>query len=1481
MFLFSFFMKLIHTMKGFYLVFIILISSLGYNASAQRSNGLTVEGTVTVEQGSVDGAVIEMYLNGRRLDNYGIGSNGKYKVELNYNNEFVLIFSRKNNFSQKVVVDTHVPQEVLQADPLFPPFPVNVKLFTEIAGIDKTFSENTVMKIYYSDKVDNFISDLFYNDAQIKHLIDQAIAQSQQIGREAGFLAGLTKAELAELKKEYDKLIKEAENEYNREEFLTALDGYKAANKIFPGEQYPKDRIAEINDLLGLLMVAEEMEQALNDRLRVLISQGDLQFEQKQYEEARASYQRALSIDPENNRAQLRLAEINDVLNNLQTDKEYKALITAADNSFDELLYAEARNIYSKALELKSNEKYPQQKIGEIDQILKQQALNAEKLKGYSESVFQAELNFEKQFYDKAISFYENALMHKPGDEPATRKIEEIKTLMSQLANQTLYDKRIKTADRAFKKEQYDEALLEYEEAAKLMPSEQHPLSRIKQINEIFAEQERLAAEAEAEKLRLAEAEKAAEKARLAAVEAEKENRYNNAVSRADSLFLLKKYEDSRKAYQAALQVMPEESLPEQRIKQIDELILQLAVVQEEYTAAVSRGDAAFRQESFEAAKTAFQEAHKVKPEENYPNNMISQIDSITETRERLVAEAEAEKLRLAAEAEAAEHARLAVQAAEKKKQFELIVLKADSLFQLKEYIDSKEVYLAALQLMPGENFPEQRIKEIEELLVEQAEIQQAYDAAVKRGDDALLQESHEIAKAAFMEATQVKPEETYPVEMISKIDSMIETSERLAAEAEAERVRLAAEEEAAEQARLAAVEAETERKYKQAVIRADSLFNLKEYESSLSAYRVAQQVKPAENLPEQRINEITELIAQLASVQQIYDAAVTRGNDAFSQELFEEAKTAYLDAQQAKPEESYPRELLAQIDSIVDAREKLAADAEAERLRLAAEAEAAEQERLAALEADKEKQFNQVITRADSLYKLNEYENSLSAYKAALQVKPEESLPQQRITEINELIVRIATAQQNYNDAVSRGDNAFRQESFEVAKAAFLEAQQIKPEENYPQEMLTQIDSTILTRERMAAEAEAERARLAAEAEAAEQARLAALKAEKEQQYIQAVFRADSLFNLKDYENSLLAYQLALQIDGEIPYPKQRIGEINKTLEEIDKARLEQEKLNKDYQDVISLADQQFNVNEFAEAKINYEKAIAIKPEESYPKDKIAKADLAIQQLELDNRYKSVILAADDLFQQELFTEAKTEYQNSLELKPDEGYPKDQIVKIDNLLKQLENKALAEQQAVAEMERRRMEIEKRQQAIQERQEINETGLNQMYKEYISLADGFFDNRNYNVSRAWYYKAWDIKQNETYPKRRIDEINKLVGSLQLSQRDRDYQQFVDLADSTFRENQLAVSRGWYNRALSIKPNEAYPKEQLQAIADLIAERMAGRSGTQFENFIKNAAEAMETKNYNVARYWYKQALELRPEDEETKEKLDEIQKALN
>ncbi len=1886
-------------MKKSYLKTVIFFISLlvpVFFANAQRSNGLAVEGKISVEEGSVEGAVIQMYKDGRRLDNYGVGASGNYKLELNYGHKFELIFSREGNFPQKIVVDTNLPRETAQTNPSYPPFPVNVNLFTEIEGIDRSFSENTILKIYYSSQVGNFISDLYYNDAQVKKLIDQAILQSQMIDKEADYLSRLTRAELAQLRKEYDQLLKEADEEYGKEKFLDALDGYKAANQVFPKEQYPKDRIAEINDLLGLMMVAEEMDKALADRFNTLIANADQFFDDQKYFEAGNSYNRALSIRPGDNHANQRVKEIDEIFKAQQIEQQYQDLIVRGNNALNEKLYNEALQIYTEASGLRPGETYPQQKVEEIGTLLAQlsaaqkayeeavaegdknfeteafskakaaydvaksakpgeaypvemvakidsiveararlaaaaekarlAAIEAQKDSSYNAAVAKADGLFGQKEYESARESYRAALELKPGETYPQQKVEEIGTLLAQLsAAQKAYEEAVAEGDKNFETEAFSKAKSAYNVAKSARPGEAYPVEMVAKIDSIVEARARLAAEAAA-----------AEKARLAAIEAQKDSAYNAAVAKADGLFGQKEYESARESYRAALEVKPGETYPQQKVEEIGTLLAQLSAAQKAYEEAVAEGDKNFETEAFSKAKAAYDVAKSARPGEAYPGEMVAKIDSIVETRARL-----------AAEAAAAEKARLAAIEAQKDSAYNAAVAKADGLFGQKEYESARESYRAALEVRPGETYPQQKVEEIGALLAQLSAAQKAYEEAVAEGDKNFGEEAFAKAKSAYNVAKSAKPGEAYPVEMVAKIDSIVEARARLAAESAAAekarlaaieaqkdsaynaavakadglfgqkeyesaresyraalevkpgetypqqkveeigtllaqlsaaqkayeeavaegdknfeteafskakaaynvaksarpgeaypgemvakidsiveaRARLAAESAAAEKARLAAIEAQKDSAYNAAVAKADGLFGQKEYESARESYRAALEVKPGETYPQQKVEEIGTLLAQLSAAQKAYEEAVAEGDKNFGEEAFSKAKAAYNVAKSARPGEAYPVEMVAKIDSIVETRARLAAEAAAAekarlaaieaqkdssynaavakadglfgqkeyesaresyraalevkpgetypqqkveeigtllaqlaaaqkayeeaiaegdknfeteafskakaaydvaksakpgeaypgemvakidsivgtRARLAAEAAAAEKARLAAIEAQKDSSYNAAVAKADGLFGQKEYESARESYRAALEVKPGETYPQQKVEEIGALLAQLSAAQKAYEEAVAEGDRNFGEEAFSKAKAAYNVAKSAKPGEAYPVEMVAKIDSIVGTRARLAAEAAAAekarlaaieaqkdssynaavakadglfgqkeyesaresyraalevkpgetypqqkveeigtllaqlsaaqkayeeavaegdrnfgeeafskaksaydvaksarpgeaypgemvakidsivetRARLAAEAAAAEKARLAAIEAQKDSAYNAAVAKADGLFGQKEYESSRASYRAALEVRPGETYPQQKVEEIGTLLAQLAAAQKEQDILNTNYNNAIKAADNFFKSEGYPQAKEGYQKALGYKPQEEYPLQKITEIDKILAQQKTDEEYRNIILAADGYFNTKSYPAAKSEYEKALNVKPEEQYPKSQIGKIEDILKREQERVLAEQQAAADLERRKEEIQKMQDEADKKDITNDAGLDALYNGYIQSADAYFDQKDYNTSRGWYYKALDVKPEESYPKGKIAEINNLVGNLLSSQKDKDYQGFIDLADSTFRNNQLAVARGWYNRALSVKPNEAYPKNQLKEIQKSIDERLANKSGELFNSNVKKAAEAFEAKNYSVARFWYKKALGLQPDDQDVKKRLLEIEEALH
>uniref|UniRef100_UPI0025E1BE19 hypothetical protein n=1 Tax=uncultured Draconibacterium sp. TaxID=1573823 RepID=UPI0025E1BE19 len=366
-------------------------------------------------------------------------------------------------------------------------------------------------------------------------------------------------------------------------------------------------------------------------------------------------------------------------------------------------------------------------------------------------------------------------------------------------------------------------------------------------------------------------------------------------------------------------------------------------------------------------------------------------------------------------------------------------------------------------------------------------------------------------------------------------------------------------------------------------------------------------------------------------------------------------------------------------------------------------------------------------------------------------------------------------------------------------------------------------------------------------------------------------------LFNTEAYENSRNEYRTALDIKPEESYPQQRIDEIDRIVREMAAAAAAQAELDRKYASLIMQADRFFNANSYGAAKDNYLEASALKTDEQYPKDKISEIDEILAQQAIDEKYRNVIVIADGHFRTQAYDDARLQYEIALGVKPDEQYPRSQIMKIDEIRENERRRVAAEQQAAADLQNRREQIAQMQEELDEQRILEESGLNVLYDEIIKKADAFFDVKQYNVSRAWYFKAKDLKPEEAYPPQRIDEINQILGGLMLSERDREYQRFIDLADENLRNNELAVARGWYNQALSQKSDEDYPKEQLREIQRRVAERVAGQSQQQFEKYKTTATQAFDAQNYSVARFWYRKALELRSDDVEVKEKLKELE----
>ncbi len=318
----------------------------------------------------------------------------------------------------------------------------------------------------------------------------------------------------------------------------------------------------------------------------------------------------------------------------------------------------------------------------------------------------------------------------------------------------------------------------------------------------------------------------------------------------------------------------------------------------------------------------------------------------------------------------------------------------------------------------------------------------------------------------------------------------------------------------------------------------------------------------------------------------------------------------------------------------------------------------------------------------------------------------------------------------------------------------------------------------------------------------------------------------------------------------------------------------------NREYNRLITLADKDFNLQAYNSALSNYKSALQIKPDESYPAERISQIELIIDQKQTDDRYRQFLLAADGFFRSNNLEHAKDGYLKALEVKPDEEYPKLQISRIDETLQKLAQRTSSPtiQQPEPVLQTPVTTPVAQQNTTPERTITDASDA--YYQSLIALADETFGKNQFNVSRAWYYKALEVKPTEGYPAVRIAEINRILNSMQLSQRDGEYQQFINQGDEAFRNDQLAVARGWYNRALSIRANDDYARSQIAEIQQTINSRLQGGADQVFAEFIKEGDKAFTEKNYSVARVYYQRALQLKPSDGLLREKLEAVRKAL-
>lgn len=431
---------------------------------------------------------------------------------------------------------------------------------------------------------------------------------------------------------DFNLALANGDKQLSTSDFDHAIMFYEAALKIHPNAKFVNKKIAEAKNQ-QLAYDAKSKQLALNvaSADKVLQSEkptdatnpkemtvpdktGESQLlsEQKKYNAALASaenslksgnYEAALAgfksasvIKPSENYPQTKITEIEKLLaEKTSRQKAYDIDIKNGDQSLIEKNYDIALSHYSNALLLLADEKYPSQKITEINSILAKQKSDSE---NYAQAIRMGEKSLAAGNYNLALTSFQDALKIKPSEPYPMEQIAEIKTkVAAQQKLEVKYANALKKGDQFFVDKDYSGATTAYTEASELKKNEKYPQDQIAKINKIFADSRSV------------------------------NDTYNLAINEGDKLLSVKDYSGAISAFTKATAIKPAEIYPQQRISEIKKIMEEITLSRSsEYNKALEVADKLYNTKVFDQAIDAYQTAAKINPGDAYPEQQIGKI---------------------------------------------------------------------------------------------------------------------------------------------------------------------------------------------------------------------------------------------------------------------------------------------------------------------------------------------------------------------------------------------------------------------------------------------------------------------------------------------------------------------------------------------------------------------------------------------------------------------------------------------------------------------------------------------------------------------------------------------------------------------------------------------------------------------------------------------------------------------------------------
>jgi|GEM_PF-2477714 len=300
---------------------------------------------------------------------------------------------------------------------------------------------------------------------------------------------------------------------------------------------------------------------------------GEQRMTATRYQEAMEQFKLALGIFPNDELAKSRYAEAErlykEQLNAKNDDENYTKLLKQGDAAFKDEKWEDAKTAYTEASNLRKNERYPKDQLYEIEKKLKALQDQAE----YDALVAEGDKHFNDTHYEACIQSYENALKIYKNEAYPKAQIEKARAELEKLALDKArqedidrtYNGLVKEGDDLFNQKRYADCIAKYQSACDMKPTIAYPNNQITKARGLMNQSTALNNTVNKQPTQDPNLEK-----------------YNKLLTEANNLYAQSNLTnrtlltDSRSKYNEASSLMPNEKLPKNQIKKIDELLSSL-----------------------------------------------------------------------------------------------------------------------------------------------------------------------------------------------------------------------------------------------------------------------------------------------------------------------------------------------------------------------------------------------------------------------------------------------------------------------------------------------------------------------------------------------------------------------------------------------------------------------------------------------------------------------------------------------------------------------------------------------------------------------------------------------------------------------------------------------------------------------------------------------------------------------------------------